>query len=318
MQEDFDLDALLNTIPDIGLAELVRRPDSEFDAARRAYETALPRGYLSQSQIGLFLKCGRAYELRYVLGVSSRGNSNMAQGSAVHVAADTLHKSILNKDVLTLEAMKDAYADAHDKAFDKNLDLEIAEADADLGAVKDRGMALVDTYRQGALGLYTPLPVKGEPIPVPLRGLILESSERTIRTTIVKKAPDGAPAHEPVPMVMILDIEEPHAVRDLKVRSKKPNDDEAENSLQLALYAGAVGKPDVSIDALVKPSAKLPARYMRIEAHISAQEQEHAVTIASEVADDIRDGRFRRTDPNNWWCSAGWCSYWQQCRGAKR
>jgi hypothetical protein len=155
MEEDFDLDALLAGMPDIASLDLERRPDTAFDLAVREYETSLPRGYLSQSQIGKYLKCGRSYEFSYVLGIRTPGNSKMAQGSAVHVAADTLHKSMIYTDLpafslaavaehaLSLEALQAAYSDAHDKAFDPNLELSIAEEDTNLGEVKDRGMGLV-------------------------------------------------------------------------------------------------------------------------------------------------------------------------------
>lgn len=324
MEEDFDLDALLARMPDIAALELPdRRPDTEFDIAQRAYETALPRGYISQSQIGTYLKCGRAYEFRYVLGVQSRGNSKMAQGSAVHVAADHLHKSMVlaaldsAKTPLELDAIQAAYSDAHDKAFDPALELELDEEDTDLGKVKDRGMGLVKLYREAALGLHVQPVGKGETPGPALRKLFVKASERAVKTTIVAKDSAGQPVHEPVPLVAIFDIEEVHMVRDLKVRGKLPNKGEAADSLQLELYAEVAGKPDVALDALIKPSAKLPARIVRYEHTTTPASRNHAVTIASEVADDIREGRFRRTDPNNWWCSEGWCSYWGMCRGKK-
>lgn len=323
MEEDFDLDALLAKMPDIALTELERRPDTEFDVALRAYETALPRGYLSQSQIGSYLKCGRAYEFRYVLGVQTRGNSKMAQGSAVHNAADVLHKSMIEaaldaaKAPLALEDIKAAYSDAHDKAFDPNLELSLAEEDTNLGEVKDRGMKLVELYRESALGLHVPPVAKGETPGPALRQLFVKASERAVKTTIVAKDAAGQPVHEPVPLVAIFDIEEVHMIRDLKVRGKLPNKGEVQDSLQLELYAEVAQKPDVALDALIKPSAKLPARIVRYEHKTTSESRNHAVTIASEVADDIRDGRFRRTDPNNWWCSEGWCGYWSLCRGKK-
>ena len=332
MNEDFDLEALLASGPDL-FADPTRRPDTDFDKAMRAYETALPRGYLSNSQIGTFLKCGKVYEYRYVMGIKTRSNSAMAQGSAVHAAADVLHKSMKDGAPIPLEAVKDAYADAHEKYFDPNNEVELDEDDTDLGAVKDRGMGLVTLYRKAALGQHVPLPAKGEPAKPALRPLLVINSERAIRTTIVARDAAGEPMHEPVPLVAIIDVEEPHMTRDLKVRKKLPSASEADNSLQLNLYAevrrneivesGGVLPPDVpglfdvSIDALIKPSAKLPERYIRFETQTTANSRAHAVAIATEVADDIREGRFRRTSPDAWWCSEGWCGYWHLCRGKK-
>lgn len=318
MNEDFDLETLLATLPDFGLTDPIQTVESEFSKAARAYELALPRGYLSQSQVGLYLKCGRAYEFRYVLGMSSRGNSAMAQGTAVHATADILHKSMILQAPVGLDEMKAAYSDAHDKAFDPAHELELDEADTDLGVVKDRGMGLVELYRKAALGEYV-MPVgKGETPGPALRPLYVTASERAVRTTVVMKDVTGVPSHEPVPIIAIMDVEEPHMVRDLKVRKKLPPATEAKNSLQLNIYAVVKEKPDVSIDALIKPSAKLPERYIRYEVTTTESSRDHAVNIFTEVADDIRAGRFRFTSPDNWWCSEGWCSYWNQCRGAKR
>lgn len=318
MEEDFDLDALIASIPDIGAPDLVTAVESDFSLAVRSYETALPRGYLSNSQIGLYLKCGRAYEFRYVLGASTPGNSAMAQGSAVHQAADVLHKSMIAAAPISVSDIKDAYADAHAKHFDPAHELVIAEEDADLGAVKDRGMTLVEVYRSAALGQYVPHVKKGEAAQPAPRPLAVVASERVLRTTVAPKDITGEPVHEPVPMMMILDIEEPHAVRDLKVRKKLPVVSEASNSLQLALYSEGVSKPSVSLDVLIKPSATLPTRYVRYETEVTDAARNHATTIVAEVADDIRAGRFRMTSPENWWCSEAWCGYWRACRGKTR
>lgn len=318
MIEDYDLDSLLAGTPTFNVASLIERADTELEAAMRAYETALPRGYLSQSQIGTFLKCGRAYEFRYVLGAATRGNTKMAQGSAVHVAADALHKSMIEARDISEAEMRDRYSDAHEKAFDPAFELIVAEEDEDLGAVKDRGYELVSVYRRAALGGYVPDVPKGQP-PLPAYPrLQVVASERVIMAPLVLRDAAGEPVHEPVPLMAILDIEEESRVRDIKVRSKLPNAGEADNSLQLALYSVAANKPDVSIDALVKPSAKLGVRMKHLHAHMTPAAQHHAISVATEVADDIRLGRFRRTAPDNWWCSESWCGYWGNCRGAGR
>lgn len=328
MEEDFDLDALLAGMPDIISLDLERRPDTAFDLAVREYETSLPRGYLSQSQIGKYLKCGSSYEKAYVLGIRTPGNSKMAQGSAVHVAADTLHKSMIydpaKADVsgaphapLSLDEVQASYSDAHDKAFDPNQGLIIDEEDADLGKVKDRGMGLVKLYREAALGQHVQPVGKGETPGPALRPIFVQASERAVKTTIVQKDPGGVQVHDPVPFMVIFDVEEPHAIRDLKVRGKLPNKTEVQNSIQLELSAEVAQKPDVALDMLIKPSAKLSARMMRYEHRTTPESRNHAVTIATEVADDVRAGRFRRTDPNNWWCDANWCGYYGMCRGKK-
>ena len=120
-----------------------------------------------------------------------------------------------------------------------------------------------------------------------------------------------------MPFLGIIDIEESGGVRDLKVKRKKGSLLVAQNSLQLTLYSAFTDKPLVSIDELVKPTKTLPPRYIRHDTTRTPEEIAHGKEIVSEVVIDIAAGRFRRTMPDNWWCTKDWCPYWGMCRGKK-
>lgn len=266
----------------------------------------LPKGYLSVSQIGQYMKCGRAYEFRYVLDKPIPKTSFTALGSAVHAAAEKLHVGMMEAALPPpLEFVESAFSDAHDAHFE-DPDVVIMEEDAD-GKTKDVGMKLTRLYYKGAIGELIDPETKE-----PLRKIYPIAAERVVRTML--KPTEG----DEVPFLGIIDLEEAEEVADLKTKRKKGNQGEVDNSLQLSLYAHVTGKKTVRHDQLIKPSAKLPERLFRIRSTRTDAEIEHAVNIAADVATDIARGRFPLTMPDNWWCTEKWCPFWSDCRGKKR
>lgn len=268
----------------------------------------LPRGYLSVSQITQFMKCGRAYEFRYLQDVPIPRNSFTAQGSALHKAAEKMHLSMMdNAGAPPLSYVESAYEDAHTEYFVNDPELVIMEEDVDAGRVKDVGIEMIRLYHRGASGQLIDPDTK-----LPMRPLYPIAAERVVRTML--KPLEG----EEVPFMAVIDIEEPTNVRDLKTKRKKGSQADADNSLQLSLYASITQKPDVHIDQLIKPTKTMGPRYIRVASHRTQEEMLHAVEIAASVATDIAKGRFPLTMPDNWWCTANWCPYWGLCRGRKR
>lgn len=266
----------------------------------------LPKGYLSVSQISQFMKCGRAYEFRYVLEKPIPKTSFTALGSAVHKAAEKLHVAMMGAALPPpLEFVEDAYSDSHDEYF-ADPDMILMEEDK-VTDPKDVGVRLTRLYYKGATGELIDPETKQ-----PLRKIYPVAAERVIRTML--KPTDG----DEVPFLGIIDLEEPDAVADLKTKRKKGSQGEVDNSLQLSLYAHVSGKKTVRHDQLIKPSAKLPERFIRISANRTEAEIQHAVDIAANVATDIARGRFPLTMPDNWWCTEKWCPFWFDCRGRKR
>lgn len=266
----------------------------------------LPRGYLSVSQITQFMKCGRAYWFRYIEDVQIPRNSFIAQGSALHKAAEKLHIGMMEAAMPPpLAYVESAYDDAHLENFTS--DVIIMPEDVDAGKVKDIGLKMIQTYYAGATGKLIDPDTKA-----PIPQLYPIAAERVIKTML--KPRDG----DEIPFLGVIDIEEPRGVADLKTKRKLGSQSEADNSLQLSLYAYVTGKPDVSIHQLIKPTKTMGPRYIRKTAHHDADQQAHAVDIALSVATDVSAGRFPLTMPDSWWCSKDWCPYWGMCRGKKR
>jgi hypothetical protein len=262
----------------------------------------LPKGYLSVSQVTQYMKCGEAYYYRYVMQRPVPSNSFQVQGRGVHKAAEKLHLSIIDNNTISEEEMLQTYSDLYDVEIkDAQLEEDVEEAD-----IKDVGIRLTKKYRKVALGKEP----QGN-------GLFFEpvkpiAAERVVRMNIITET------SESIPFLGVIDLEEQDAIADLKTKKKASSQADADNSLQLSLYAHVTGKPVVRLDQLVKPTKTMKERYIRTESVRTRQEVLHAIDVVSQVAQDIAHGRFRKTNPENWWCSAKWCPYWGDCRGRKR
>lgn len=267
------------------------------------YEKNLPKGYLSISQVTQYLKCGEAYRRRYVLGQPVKHTSAAAQGRSVHKAAELLHISMINHKPISEEEMVQVYADQHDTEMK---DAVLSEEDKDEKSLKDVGVALTKRYRQFAVFGGTDANSK---YVAPIKPIAAERSFK-VHLPVIDS--------DPIPFMGVIDLEEEDCIADLKTKAKPASQLEADNSLQLSLYAHVTGKPLVRLDQLVKPTKTLPARYFRTESVRTRTETLHAVDVVADVAADIADGRFRRTNPDNWWCTEKWCEYWSDCRGRKR
>ena len=285
--------------------------DREDDPTLSRFKKKLPKGYLSVSQVNLYTRCGEQYYRRYVLGEQVPSTFPQVQGRGVHKAAEKLHLRIIETGhgYTDPEEMVQEYSDLFDKEV-QQVDLSLAQLvdpDQDPGALKDVGVRLTRKYHAGAMG-HIRNPDTGHFYP----SVMPVAAERIVEKEVTTE--DG----DKVPFLGVIDLEEPFALADLKTRAKIAGQAEVDNNLQLTMYAYLAEKYTVRMDQLVKPSKKLPERYVRTEARRDQQEVEHVLSVVGEVADDIARGRFRKTSPENWWCSIKMCPYWGQCRGKVR
>ena len=269
------------------------------------YSSHLPRGYLSVSQVTQYLKCSEAYKRRYINGETCPASTFIVQGRGVHKAAESLHISMMSGTPLSTDEMQTIYSDSHDREI---VDAVVTEDEEDPpGVVKDAGIRMTTQYRQGALGelRHPDTGAAYEPIkPI--------AAERIMRVML-------RPANsDPIPFMGVIDLEEETGIADIKTKKRAASQMDADNSMQLTMYAYITGKPVVRLDQLVKPSKTRPARYLRTASLRTKKETLHVVDVVAEVAEDIAAGRFRKTNPENWWCSEKCCSYWGTCRGRTR
>lgn len=268
------------------------------------YSRALPRGYLSVSQVMQYTKCGEAYRRRYVLEQQIPSNTFMVQGRGVHKAAEQLHLSMIAGSPIPAEEMVQVYSDLHDTEI---VGAVVPEGEPEPGVIKDMGVRLTRKYHRVALGSDRDSKTKQ-----PLPAVKPVAAEQVFR---VKVHPENS---DPIPFLGIIDLVEEDSISDLKTKKKAASQSEADNSIQLSLYAHVTGIPNVRLDQLVKPTKTMPERFLRTTSIRDKRETMHALDVVAEVAQDIAVGRFRRTNPENWWCTEKWCPYWDDCRGRKR
>lgn len=291
----------------------------------------LPRGYLSPSQINMYLNCPHAWELAYVQGKQRKTVARMFQGIFVHNATEAVLKERLTTGALPpVELATDTFSDAFENGKKHIEDWE----DEDEGAVKDTGIKCTRAYYDEAAPDATPITVEKTfttiirsadgKVKLPILGRIdseqvqahtdREYQEIRQKLAALPKSDDNVVLTKEAMQA----IKKPLRIHDLKVTTDKWNQNDLDNDLQFILYAGAEHIPDVQVDQVVKGRAKTPRpRYEKLTGVITNQQVQHATKVVEGVARGIALGHFPMTNPGNWWCSEKWCSMWRHCRGKK-
>jgi hypothetical protein len=278
----------------------------------------LPRGYLSPSQVGMFLKCPKSWQLAYLEHKPRRTVARMFQGIQVHNAVEKVLKGRLETGTLpTREMAMDAYSDSFNET--KKL-IEDWEGE-DEGSVKDTGVKCTNAYYDEAAVDATPIEVEKTfhavfrsadgKVKLPVLGRIDSIQVQSHTEQEYQDIREALGSKQPV---------KPKRVHDLKVVTDKWSESDLANDLQFAVYAGVEHVPDVQVDMVVKGRAKVPRpRYEKLTGVISDKMVKHAeavvMGVAHGIAYGVSTGHFQMTDPSNWWCDKKWCSMWRHCRG---
>lgn len=277
----------------------------------------LPRGYLSPSQVSMFLKCAHSWELAYVQGKPRKTVARMFQGIFVHEATEVVLKGRLETGTLpSVSDATDAFSDAFDNGKKHIEDWEGEEE----GAVKDTGVKCTKAYYDEAAPDATPVCVEKT------FTAVIRAADGKIKLPILGKIDSQqVQAHTEAEYQEIrealkanpnMKINKPLRIHDLKVVTDKWNEDDLKNDLQFTLYAGSEHIADVQVDQVVKGRAKVPRpRYEKLTGVVSPKQVQHIEKVVEGVARGIALGNFPMTDPGNWWCSEKWCSMWRHCRG---
>lgn len=278
----------------------------------------LPRGYLSPSQVTMFLKCPRSWELAYIEKKPRRTVARMFQGIFVHQGVEAVLKErLVNGKLPPLELATDTFSDA----FEEGKKLIDDWEDEDEGAVKDTGVKCTKAYYEEAAPDATPIVVEKTVTAV------FKSADGKVRLPVLGRLDSQqVQAHTEDEYQKIrealtsggktADIKKPLRIHDLKVTTDKWSQSDLDNDLQFAMYAGIEGVPDVQVDQVVKGRAKVPRpRYEKLTGVVTPKMFKHVEAVMEGVGRSIALGHFPMTDPSNWWCGEKWCSMWQHCRG---
>lgn len=264
-------------------------------------EIALPRGYMSVTQINMYRTCGKQFYFRYVKGLISPPSIALVEGRAVHQGIATGY----------LEASKD-----------KNRKVEV---DVMLDAAHDawnRGKKELDPH--------DPANRDEDPEEVVLKRcrVFLEKYNQSYMTQLCAHVDDTGPVVErrffvtvgelKIPVMgyidLVADTVDPEKVAetiviDHKVVGRARTEEDARGDLQLTVYSAVTGVPLVGFHSFVKN--KVPI-IREVRSSRTSADRKWMKYVIQEVAQAIAKGVFPPT-ASGWKCSPTYCGYWQMC-----
>lgn len=268
----------------------------------------LPTNYLSYSQLNLYGNCGERYRLKYVLDNRQPGSSNMAHGRMMHKIIEEmlLYKRDEGK-LPSPEFHEDLLSDKLPEYFE----------DVDMWDEKIPDLVKAEEASRELLGIYyrDRLPdTRVKSVELQLK-TTLQTENFTIPFVGYIDLVEHGPMDTADPTDPLYDPEKlkpTDGIRDTKITGRKYPKGKVADSLQLTLYAEALGVEDVGFDLLVqkKKSEFVPQRGTR-----SRADKDHALDVVDRIAGGISQGVFLKADPEHWMCSDKWCPFWSECRG---
>ncbi len=246
-----------------------------------------------QSEIQTFLKCGKQWEFRYLMGIKTPPRAALTVGSSVDRAVTiNLVEKMKNGSLLKKEAVLDAYSSDFET---RKKETEWGEDDS--GKQKDIGAALVSLHCESVAPKIEPASVQEE--------FVLETDAGyDLGGTIDLTEKSGV-------------------VVDTKTAKSAYDPDAVSGALQPALYDFAYEslnkKPSTGFryDVLIKPTKTLPARSQTVEGKVTLKDREWLFEAIGQMHKAIEAGVTLPAPEGAWWCSKDWCGYWSRCKGKK-
>lgn len=246
-----------------------------------------------QSEIHTFLKCGKQWEFRYLLGMKTPPKAALTVGRAVDKAVtNNLLEKVRSGADLPLEAVLDGYS----KEFDTEAK-ETEWGEDDSGKQKDMGVKLVSIHHE----LIAP---KIQPATVQEEFVIETDAGYDLGGTIDLTEKDDT-------------------VADTKTSKMAYGIEDLEGAIQPTLYDfafEAIHKRPAKqfrFDVLIKPTVKNPAKVQQIAAKPTQRDREFLFDAIGQMHKAIQAGVTLPAPEGAWWCSKDWCGYWDKCKGKK-
>jgi len=255
----------------------------------------MEKRHLSATQIGMFLRCPRQYEFRYMQGLKQPPSGAMVQSKVWHrTVEENYRQKIESAKDLPLPRMEEFYAAQYEEALKAE---EIAfEAGTNPGRLKDQGVAITAAHHL----LIAP---KVRPLLVEERFCINLGDDF------------------PYDLVGIWDVvDQDGFIADNKAYGRTPSQDDVDKDIQLGLYSlgyrVSQGKAEkgLRLDAVIKNKEPKP---VQIRTTRTNEDCRFLLDLIEQVAKAMQSGSFY-PNPNGWHCSPTRCGYWSQCAGKRR
>ena len=253
--------------------------------------------YLSPSQLDSYCRCPEAYRRRYLDKEIIPPGVAMLKGTGFHGAAKVNFKQkIESRRDLPVKEMVEAAVETFTKEVHGGLTLSEEEhargSEIVIGEAKDDLAELVDVHARLQAPDYQPVFV-----------------EEKVRIVL---------PNAPRDLLGILDLaDDKDRVTDFKTAAKKKSQSDADDSVQLSVYAAAfqirTGRPpaEVRLDTAVQTKTKTDRQVL-----VSERGQNDFDALANRinaVTNAITVGSFPPATPGAWWCGPKWCGYWHTC-----
>lgn len=256
----------------------------------------------NNSALSALERCGEAFRRRYIEKEIISPSPRMLRGTVVHaVATQGLLRKLHGEDLPSVEEAKDLAATEFDATWRGGVSLNQDEVMAGVRMVeaesKDFAVDLSAFHVERVAPAIQPVAVERKIIVRP------KDSDLVIHGTLdlVASTPQG------------------EAIHDLKTSQKSPNKNAAETSQQLSMYAvlrfAEVGTlPErLTLDYLVRTPARLERKHVALETTRTVEDVRAMVNRLNKAVEAVQRGVFLPTNPENWWCSRQWCSYFETC-----
>lgn len=238
-----------------------------------------------QSEIQSFLKCGKAWEYRYVMGIKTPPRAALTVGSSVDAGVTrNLIQKIETKKDLPINEVLDVYSTDFEI---RSTETEWAEDDK--GAQKDMGAKLITLHHEKIAPKIVPATVQEK--------FIIETDAGfNIGGTIDLTEVDGT-------------------VADTKTSKTKYSEDAVAMAYQPAMYDFAyealTGKKAKAFrfDVLIKPTKTKAPDFQQIEGQVTQEDRAWLFDSISNMDKAIKAGVTLPAPDGSWWCSKDWCGY---------
>jgi hypothetical protein len=250
---------------------------------------------ITQSMIGMFLRCPHQFERRYLRGEIIPPGIAARRGSATHKAAQLNHEQKLHSQAdLPVGDLQDAARDHYITLIrEEGVFIpkdQLPDKDRLLAAGLDATVRLTKLYRESLAPAIQPLLVEEQltcdaGLGLPLKGTI------DVLTT-------------------------DHWLPDLKTTDKSKGPKDADYSLQLTFYAGLVAHQTGAWPQKVSLEVLVNNKEPKLQSLATTRGPEDWTNLLHRVnlmINQIEIGLFPPCDPSAWICSPNWCGYFWTC-----
>lgn len=235
----------------------------------------------SHSQVDTYLACPKAYELKYIQGLTPKVKScALAEGKAMHAALEARHQGKTKEEAGDL--------------FQREVRRETVEMGIDW-KMEDTSLPEMDGRAKVFLERYDDL-----------RHVPFDE-------TSIEKKVEGTIAGVPFVAYMDLirrDAEGNPCITDYKVTRTAKDSGEVEQGMQLGIYSILTGIPAVEMVSFVK--TKTP-KVVAVAGRRSRRSLERVERVIHGVVQAVHRNIFPYASPTSWKCSRTYCDFWHLC-----